>query len=278
MVALVKRLGGVRRAGHSGTLDPDATGVLPILLGRATRLAMFLTDSTKLYRADIEFGRATDTYDAAGETITEGDPSSLSLEGIELALKGFEGKIEQVPPMYSAIKHQGQPLYRLARAGVEVDRRPRQVEITSLDIKDWTPPVLTLEVECGKGTYIRSLAHDLGRKLGCGAHLRGLVRLRTGPFHLDDAITVEELEAGFRGETRPGFVQPMDVALLHLDQITVDAAGEDDVIHGRTVSPPKDQAIVHGEQRRVYAHDGRFLALVRFDEETGLWHPSKVFA
>lgn len=278
MVALVRRLSGVRRAGHSGTLDPDATGVLPILLGRATRLAMFLTDSTKLYLAEMEFGRTTTTYDAGGEVTMEADPSFLTMDMISQALERFRGTIEQVPPMYSAIKHQGQPLYRLARAGVEVDRPPRQVKIVRIDLKDWRPPVLTVEVECGKGTYIRSLAHDLGQKLGCGAHLRNLVRLRSGPFHLDDAVTVDKLEAGFSDEPRPGFVQPMDVALLHMGQITVDSEGEDDVIHGRTISPPEGQNITHGEQRRAYSQDGRFLAIVRFDKDTGLWQPSKVFA
>jgi len=277
MVALVRRLTGVRKIGHSGTLDPDATGVLPILIGRATKLASFLTDSTKTYRAEIEFGRATTTYDSSGDTTAEGDTSSLTLDTIETNIERFRGAIEQVPPMYSAIKHQGQPLYRLARAGVEIIREPRKVQIFRFEIQGWQNPFLTVEVECSKGTYIRSLAHDLGQALGCGAHLKELIRLQTGPFQIEQSISVEELENGFQGDSWRGFVHPPDVALLHLSAITVDAAGEGKVAHGRLVAAVAEREVFDGELCRAYSENGQFLALIRFNQETGLWHPERVF-
>ncbi len=277
MVSLVRRLSGVRKVGHSGTLDPDATGVLPILIGRTTRLASFLTESTKVYRAEVEFGISTDTYDASGEIVQRGDTSALTTEKIEAVLENFRGVIEQMPPMYSAIKYQGKPLYHLARAGVEVPRQSRTVTIFRLEITDWQSPVLSIEVECSKGTYIRSLAHDLGQVLECGAHLRDLVRIRTGPFHIDESISVEQLENGFQSGTWNEFLHPPDLAIAHLDAVVVDSEGEEAVLHGRAFSVDVDQLVGEGEQRRAYSSDGRFLALICFNREDNLWQPKRVF-
>ena len=277
MVSLVRRLSGVPKVGHSGTLDPDATGVLPILIGRTTRLASFLTDSTKVYRADVEFGIATDTYDASGNVVQRGDASLLTTDKIEVVLGNFRGIIEQTPPMYSAIKHQGKPLYHLARAGIEVPRRSRKVTISRLEIINWQSPVLSIEVECSKGTYIRSLAHDLGQALKCGAHLKSLVRVRTGPFHIDESISVEQLEDGFLSGTWKEFLYPPDFAISHLNSIVVNAEAEEAVIHGRAFPLAGDQSTVDGEQRRAYSSDGRFLALVCFDRGDNLWQPKRVF-
>jgi len=277
IVALVRKLSGERKVGHSGTLDPDATGVLSILLGQATKLARFLTDATKVYRAEVEFGSATSTYDSSGAITQKGDTSSIALERIELALDSFRGLIEQIPPMYSAIKHHGKPLYRLARAGIEVPRKPREVNISRLDVLDWQNPLLTIEVECSKGTYIRSLAHDLGQALGCGAHLKGLVRLQSGPFYIDKAISLAQLDDAFQHGYWETLVYPPDTVLSHLPAIVVDAAGEDDIAHGRPLSLPKEQNGIAGEQRRAYSSDGRFLALLRFNPENELWQPGRGF-
>ncbi len=199
MVALVRKLTGERKVGHAGTLDPNATGVLPILVGQATKLARFLTDATKVYRAEICFGSATTTYDSSGTITQKGDATPLTLDQIRLALNSFCGLTLQIPPMYSAIKHHGKPLYQLARSGIEVPRSPRKVNISRIDVIDWQNPIITIEVECSKGTYIRSLAHDLGQKVGCGAHLSELTRLQCGPFTIDKAISVAQLEDAGRG-------------------------------------------------------------------------------
>ncbi|MBI2856891.1 MAG: tRNA pseudouridine(55) synthase TruB, partial [Chloroflexi bacterium] len=199
VVARVRRLTGVSRAGHAGTLDPDATGVLLVCLGKATRLAGFLSGETKTYRATVHLGVATDTYDASGRVTASCDASSVSLASVREVLTRFRGRIMQAPPAYSALKVGGRRLYQLARSGVHVTPTPRPVDVFRLELTRWAPPELDLEIDCGKGTYIRSLAHDLGSALGCGAHLCALERTRSGPFSLADSVTLGELEEACRG-------------------------------------------------------------------------------
>lgn len=276
VVALVRRLSGERRVGHAGTLDPEATGVLPVLLGQGTRLIEFLADATKVYSAEIELGIATDTYDATGKVTQRCDASSLTREQVEMALSSFSGTVDQTPPMYSAVKHKGVPLYRWARAGVELPRKARRVEFSRLEIIDCNLPLLILEVECSKGTYIRSLAHDLGQKLGCGAHLKNLIRLKSGPFHISDAVSISKLEDAFSQGYWAEIIKPMDVAVIHLPMITVDEDSERAIINGR----PLDLVTggdVSAKLCRAYSRDGRFIALLRYDEQRGHWKPEKVF-
>lgn len=276
VVALVRRLFGERRVGHAGTLDPQATGVLPVCLGQATRLIEFLTEATKVYRAEIEFGIATDTYDATGRVTWSGDISSLFREQVEEAVASFIGFIDQTPPVYSAIKYQGMPLYRWARDGVEIPRKSRRVEFSRITVLDWQLPILTLEVECSKGTYIRSLAHDLGAKLGCGAHLKSLIRLRCGSFYLSDAISVSKLEEALSQGNWSALIHPMDVAVMHLPAVTVDVDDEKAVLNGR----PRFLKLgieTHGELRRAYSPDGSLIAILRYDGQRGHWKPEKVF-
>jgi len=262
--------------GHAGTLDPEATGVLPVLLGQGTRLIEFLAEGTKVYKAEIELGIATDTYDATGKVTQRCDVSSLTREQVEMAVSSFSGFIDQTPPMYSAVKHKGIPLYRWARAGVELPRKARRVEFSRLEIVDWQLPLFTLEVECSKGTYIRSLAHDLGQKLGCGACLRNLVRLKSGPFHISDAISISKLEDAFRQGYWSELVLSMDTAVLHLPMMTVDEDSEKAIINGRPLAV-ETGGDVSARLCRAYSRDGRFIALLRYDEERGYWKPEKVF-
>ncbi|MBV8821973.1 MAG: tRNA pseudouridine(55) synthase TruB, partial [Ktedonobacteraceae bacterium] len=184
VVAKIRKLLKQKRVGHAGTLDPAASGVLPICVGQATRVAEYLSESGKAYEAHIVFGITTDTYDADGTVVHTADTTQLSLEQIEVALQHYLGFQMQMPPLYSAIKLQGQPAYKRVRAGEQVTLEPRPIEIYQLRLLSWQNPHLTLAVECSKGTYIRSLAHDLGTHLGCGAHLAALTRTRSGPFHL----------------------------------------------------------------------------------------------
>jgi len=181
VVARIRRLTGVRRVGHAGTLDPLATGVLLICIGRATRVSEYLMTGRKVYRARARLGVTTDTYDAEGQVVAEAEVEASRAQ-VEAALAQFRGQIAQVPPMYSAIKHQGTSLHRLARQGIEVEREPRPVEIFRLELTAWEPPECTLEMTCSRGTYVRSLVHDLGQTLGCGAYLTGLIRLASGDF------------------------------------------------------------------------------------------------
>jgi len=289
---MVKRLSREQRVGHAGTLDPVATGVLPICLGQGTRITEFLVDATKAYRAEIELGAATDTYDVSGRIIQKRDPSGVSRGQLESALASFCGLIRQTPPMYSALKYQGKPLYKLARAGITVERRSRLVKIYDLELVDWQPHIATVEVICGKGTYIRSLAHDLGHALGCGAYLKNLIRLRCGLFDIRDAVSVPQLEDAFRYGYWQHFIYPIDSVLSHWAAMVVNddtgqrirdgcplVLGNGEGGKGRSYP---EQYIPTGssyENRcRVYALDGRFLGVLRFDSERGQWQPEKVFS
>jgi len=277
VVAAVRRLSGERRVGHGGTLDPEATGVLPIFLGQGTRVVEFLAEAKKTYRAEIELGISTDTYDATGKVTGRGDTSALTREEVEAAAASFSGLVEQIPPMYSAVKYQGVPLYRWARAGVELPRTARKVEFFRIEILEWQTPLLTLEVECSKGAYIRSLAHDLGEKLGCGAHLRNLVRLSSGPFHISDAVTMSRIEDAFREGWWSELIYPIDVAVLHLPAMTVGDDDERAIINGRPLWLAQEEGPSEGVCR-AYSHSGRFVAILRYDEARGCWQPRKVFA
>lgn len=223
----VKRLYFAAKAGHTGNLDPLATGVLPICFGEATKFSQYLLDADKAYLTTIAFGISTDTYDADGEILTQADASQLALPEIEQALEAFQGEIEQVPPMYSALKRNGQPLYKLARAGQEVEREARRVRIYETDVQGFRPgevAELDLYVSCSKGTYIRSIAADLGAALGFGAHVKQLRRLQAGPFSIEAAVTIETLQ-GLRDSeafaAMDELLMAADAALDHLPLVEV---------------------------------------------------------
>lgn len=279
VVRRIKRASGQRRVGHGGTLDPIATGVIPICLGQATRLMEDVVGGCKTYRACVALGAATDTYDALGEVTERGDALGVSLADVEGALAGFVGEIQQVPPMYSALKRKGKRLYDLARAGVEVEREPRAVVVHGMTLEDWSPPLLTLEVRCGKGFYMRSLAYDLGQALGCGGHLKTLARLRSGAFTIGEALSLEEAEERFADGSWREVAHSPDVALGKLRALIVGKRLEDMIRNGRAFDAGDEASEAQpGERCRVYTTDGRFLATVMFDGELRRWKPDKVFA
>jgi tRNA pseudouridine55 synthase len=281
IVALVKRLTGERRVGHAGTLDPAATGVLPICLGQGTRITQFLVDATKCYRAQIELGVTTDTYDVWGKVIDRRDPSQIDEEQLASVLTSFTGDIQQIPPMYSAVKYHGRRLYELARRGINVDRSSRLARVHSLQVIGWEPPVAAVEVVCGKGTYIRSLAHDMGQALGCGAALKSLVRLRCGPFAINDAISVPQLEDAAHYGYWQHFVYPIDTVLLHQAAIVVSDTTGKVIRNGCPVTVANDNSLKRlstDSRCRAYTGDGCFLGVLRFNRETGHWQPEKIFS
>ena len=276
----VKRITGQRKkVGHGGTMDPLARGVLPVCFGQATRLMDHVVSGRKIYLMDIKFGVTTSTYDCEGEVVKTGDTGGLTRKLIEDALEPFLGVIQQAPPMYSAIKVGGQRLYKLARAGIEIEVAPRPVEIHDIRIVQCDFPSLTLEVECGKGAYMRSLAHDLGEALGCGAHVSALERLSCGEFKAETAITPEQLEpTGDNQEAWQQHLLPVDWVLRNLKSISVGQQAEQYLRHGQAVNlghAPQNAGYL--EEFRAYANDGRFLALVRFDRSENSWRPVKVF-
>ncbi len=279
-IALVRRLSGERRVGHAGTLDPLASGVQIIGAGKGARALEFIS-GTKVYRASIELGVTTDTYDAEGRVTGTKDPSGVILEDIRIALKKFEGEVQQVPPAYSAIKQGGRRLYELARAGTPVIAPPRPVVIHRIEVVCWDPPVLDIEVECGRGTYIRSIAHDLGQDLGCGAHLRALQRVKDGPFCLAKAISLEELPDKIEREGWHDILLPIDAAMGSLRSVVVDDEYIKTVANGVALPvellslelSPKDSELF-----RIYSNQGVLLAVTQYNSAELALKPRKVFA
>lgn len=279
VVDAVRRMVGQRKVGHAGTLDPMATGVLLVCLGQATRVAEYLMAGRKIYRATIVLGKTTDTYDAEGEIVSIDGRTDFSREEIETTLADFVGRSEQVPPMYSALKRDGQAMYKLARQGRTVELDPRPIEIDKLSLLDWTSPHVTVEVTCSPGTYVRSLAYDLGRRLGSGAYLASLVRLSSGRFTLEDSATLERLEEAFRHGVEHDYLIPLDEALLDWPAMVVGVDDARRVVQGQAIHG--DPCLAGGDGNefcRVYALEGDFLAIVRYHPQTGLWRPRKVFA
>ena len=279
VVRRIKRGSGVKHVGHGGTLDPVATGVLPICFGQATRVMEYLVEATKDYRAVIELGVTTDTYDAMGEVTARAKTIGVTSADLEQAMESFKGVTAQIPPMYSALKRRGKRLYDLARAGIEVEREPREVEVLGITLVDWSPLLATLDVRCGRGFYMRSFAHDLGQALGCGAHLKNLVRLRTGPFQISDALPLPEAERKLTDGSWGEHLYAPDVVLQNLPAMVVGKSREDMIKHGRGLYPGLRMASARPNERcRVYSADGRFLAVVTFDASEQHWRPEKVFS
>lgn len=255
VVRNLRRLPGVLKAGHGGTLDPAADGVLPILINAATRVADFVHEWPKTYVATITFGFTSDTGDREGTIRPAGDPATISRAAIEAALPAFIGQIEQVPPLYSALKQGGEALYRKARRGEQVERAARQVEIHAIRLLDYdlASAVARLEVSSGRGMYVRSLAHDLGSALGTGAYLSGLKRTAVGPLTVDEAVPMATLTAAGEGWTR--WLLPMDLPLRNWPAVALDAAGVVAVRRGQAVPSPNTTG-----RYRLLGPDGDLLA------------------
>jgi tRNA pseudouridine55 synthase len=275
VVNIVRRIAGTRRVGHAGTLDPLATGVLLICIGQATRISEYLMHSRKAYRAEVQFGSATSTYDAEGEVTDAFSTQGLDAEFLASTLSSFVGTIQQQVPLYSAVKQNGQPLYRRARRGEDVEPPSRPVEIYRADLLAWEPSVATIEVECGPGTYIRSLAHDWGRAVNNGAHLKSLRRLASGSFIVDNAVSLDRLQQAAEDGCWDRYLMPMDEGLLDMEAILVAAPQADALRRGQSI---ESRAGEDRQLARAYTLSGDFLALIRYNTSTGWWDPHKVFA
>ncbi len=233
VVSRVRRILGTRKVGHTGTLDPFATGVLPVAVNDGTKAIPFLDEGSKTYEALLRLGVTTDTLDMTGTILSETDFLPVTREQFVACLTDFTGAISQIPPMYSAIKQNGQPLYKLARQGVEVERKARDVEIYSIELLSFDLPHVAIRVVCSRGTYVRSLADDIGCQLGCGAALQELRRTASGPFRIEDAVTLQTLEelAG-EGRAESRCLSPME-SLCHLPDIPLNAEGVNGLLFGR---------------------------------------------
>lgn len=279
VVRTVRRATGEKRVGHAGTLDPAATGVLLVLLGQATRVTEYIMELPKTYRATVRLGVTTTTYDSEGD-VTRTAEVDITEPLLLEALASFTGEIMQVPPAHSAVKVDGQRAYKMARRGDELELAARPVTIHRIDLLSFDGTDAVVDVECSKGTYIRSLAHDLGAQLGCGAHLAALVRTRVGPFNIEAACEDASLHDALGSGAWRDLVQPPDCGLVALPSITVEIEDEKDLRHGQPVDIRqelvRDLTLADGLEARGYAEDGSLIGVLRY--QGGIWRPRKIFA
>lgn len=262
MVYVMRKLTGIKKVGHTGTLDPMATGVLPVCIGNATKVADMLTLSDKRYIAELVLGRTTDTQDADGKVLTECEVNCTE-EEIRAAVMSFVGEFEQVPPMYSAIKQNGKKLYELARQGIEVERKSRRITIHSIDILKIDGNHVTIDVSCSKGTYIRTLCEDIGKKLGVGAYMNTLRRTKTGPFSIEESYTVEDVEKLKENGQLESVMIPVDRMFEEYPKITLNSKQVKSVTNGMAMTY---RGGAEGQTYRVYDENGKFLCISKITD------------
>jgi tRNA pseudouridine55 synthase len=273
VVQVVRKGTNIKRAGHTGTLDPRASGVLVILLGPAVRLSEYVSASDKRYQAVLRLGASTDTYDAEGRITRSVPIDHISEAQFEAAMQDFIGEIEQVPPPYSAVKVKGRKAYEMARDGEEVDLAPRRIKVYHLELLEWAPPEAVIDVYCSSGTYVRSLAHDLGEKMGVGAHLVGLRRTKSGRFTLRDAVPLRKLREAFEEGNWYQYLIPAAEALSDWPAVELNTEQMDLIRHGHRISAEPSEAVM----ARGINEQGELVALLEYVPETGEWQPKKVF-
>lgn len=278
VVEAIRRGTGIRRAGHTGTLDPRASGVLVILIGPAVRLSEYVSASDKRYQAIIRLGSTTDTFDADGKFVQASQPVNVTEEQFEKILKNFEGEIEQVPPPYSAVKVGGRRAYDMARQGEEVQLEPRKIQVHHLEVLEWAPPEVVVDVHCSSGTYVRSLANDIGTQLGTGAYLVGLRRTKSGRFSLRDATPLRKLQEAFQAGNWYQYLIPAAEALAEWPAVELNPDEVEEVRHGHRVKMAPDAP--KSEMVRGVSAAGELIALMipaAGEDGSPEWQPKKVF-
>jgi len=280
VVAKLRGIVGQKKIGHTGTLDPDATGVLPVCLGKATKLCDMLTDKNKTYETIMLLGKETDTQDVSGTVLNEKSTELLDEDTVREAVLSFVGDYMQIPPMYSALKVNGKKLYELAREGIEVERNARPVTILDIQIKEINLPRVRMEVSCSKGTYIRTLCHDIGVKLGCGACMEELIRTKVSCFKIDDSLTLTQVqELKDAGELEQVLV-PIDEMFSDYEAVSLKEEFMSFIYNGNTFLPKhlnKYVDLVDGKMVRVYDNKGNFIAIYKFIKEKYIFKIEKMF-
>ena len=285
VVAKLRGIAGQKKIGHTGTLDPDATGVLPVCLGRATKVCDLLTEKDKTYEALLLLGVETDTQDTSGTVLKQGDTSALVVNEVEQAILSFVGEYDQIPPMYSALKVNGKKLYELAREGKTVERKDRRVQIHNIRILEIDLPRVRMEVECSKGTYIRTLCHDIGEKLGCGGCMENLIRTKVSCFELKDSYKLEEIAKIKAEGNLEKVLMPVDALFPQYPQIVVKKKWEKLAYNGNGLpvravfygGQDKSQKPLDGEFVRLYDEEGQFLAIYQYTASKNEYSIIKMF-
>ena len=280
VVACLRKMTGQKKIGHTGTLDPDATGVLPVCLGRATKLCDMLTDRDKTYEAVLLLGRTTDTQDVSGKILEEHSTEELQEDAVKECILGFAGEYDQIPPMYSAVKVNGRKLYELAREGKTIERKSRRVQIHEIRIIEMELPRVRMEITCSKGTYIRTLCSDIGDRLGTGGCMENLIRTRVGRFDIRDSVRLDEA----RDQAEQGRIEELvipleemfsDLKAVVLDEEHVYLAYNGNPFQERDLAGPSSCG--HGETCRVYDKEGRFIAVYQYDDRKRQFRIVKMF-
>ena len=280
VVAVLRKVVGQKKIGHTGTLDPDATGVLPVCLGRATKVCEFLTDHDKTYEALLLLGKTTDTQDISGEVLEERDPGDLTEEEVRSCIESFIGEYDQIPPMYSALKVNGKKLYELAREGKTVERKSRKVQIHGIRILEMNLPHVRMEVDCSKGTYIRTLCHDIGEKLQVGGCMEELERTKVGRFLKEDAVTLDEVRQKMEQGEGAELFTPLDQIFAELPAVTVTDAKAWMSYNGNDLPERfllEKEEWTDGQEVRVYDSRKNFIGLYQYRAPKKLFHIKKMF-
>lgn len=280
VVAKLRGIIGQKKIGHTGTLDPDAIGVLPVCLGKATKLCDMLTDKDKTYETVMLLGKTTDTQDISGTVLSEVSTADITEQEAERCIEKFVGEYHQIPPMYSALKVNGKKLYELAREGIEVERKARPVTIYRIEIKEMSLPRIRMVVHCSKGTYIRTLCHDIGAQLGCGACMEELIRTKVSRFEWKDSLTLREVEEKKAAGHLEDCIIPIDSMFSEYDAVTLKEKYEFLVYNGNMFAAANLAAPIElfdGKRVRVYDHRGRFIAVYEFQKNRKLFKLVKMF-
>lgn len=280
VVAKLRGILGQKKIGHTGTLDPDAVGVLPVCLGKATKLCDMLTDKNKTYETVMLLGKVTDTQDTSGATLSEHDTSTVDETAVRTAVLSFVGDYMQIPPMYSALKVNGKKLYELAREGIEIERKARPVQILEIQIRDINLPRVRMEVTCSKGTYIRTLCHDMGTKLGCGACMEELVRTKVSRFDIKDSLTLEQVAQRMNDNRLDECLVPIDEMFSDYEAVTLKEEFMSFVYNGNVFFPKhlcNNIELVDEKMVRVYDGNGDFIAIYKYIKEKKLFKIVKMF-
>jgi tRNA pseudouridine55 synthase len=277
VVQAVRRGTGLRRVGHTGTLDPRASGVLVVLLGPAVRLSQFISADDKRYQATLKLGTSTDTYDSEGRILQTAPYNHVTEEQFIALIKGYEGTTQQIPPVYSAVKVQGRPAYRRTRDGEQVELEPREINVYNLDLLEWSLPEVVLDVYCSSGTYVRSLAHDIGEDLGTGAHLIGLRRTKSGFFTLRHAVHLRQLQDAFLSGEWYRYLLPASELLQDWPMVELDNEQVEKITNGHRIPSEENPEMTMDGMARGISEQGDLVALLLFDETKQEWQPKKVF-
>ena len=277
VVRKIRKASGVRKVGHGGTLDPLATGVIPVAIGKATRLLEYFLMSNKSYIAQIHFGKTTDTFDSEGEIISTKMDPPLDINVIEKTMNSFRGEIEQTPPPFSAIKKNGRRLYELARRGIDTYIEPRNVTVNELKIINYEPPILDLFIRCGKGFYVRSLANDLGKILGCGGYLNDLKRTSLGNFEISKSILLAKAMSAIENGDTSKIVQPLETCVGNFERVNLSLEETTNIKNGQKIPYTLDSSIEKGSLASAFSPKGDLAAIIMFEDKSREWKPVKVF-